>query len=62
MEKQDTQRLFNLIETLYPSSKQQPRTPADLEAWTLVFMGGAAAVRASIRCAPTEAHSAMKSI
>lgn len=37
MEKQDTKRLFNLIETLYPSSKQQPRTPADLEAWTLVL-------------------------
>ena len=37
MEKQDTQRLFNLIETLYPSSKQKPRTPADLEAWTLVL-------------------------
>ena len=37
MEKQDTQRLFNLIETLYPSSRQQPRTPADLEAWTLVL-------------------------
>ena len=37
MEKQDTKRVFNLIETLYPSSKQQPRTPADLEAWTLVL-------------------------
>lgn len=37
MEKQDTKRLFNLIGTLYPSSKQQPRTPADLEAWTLVL-------------------------
>ena len=37
MEKQDTQRLFNLIKTLYPSSRQQPRTPADLEAWTLVL-------------------------
>lgn len=37
MEKQDIKRLFNLIETLYPSSKQQPRTPADLEAWTLVL-------------------------
>ena len=37
MEKQDTRRLFSLIETLYPSSKQQPRTPADLEAWTLVL-------------------------
>ena len=37
MEKQDIKRLFNLIGTLYPSSKQQPRTPADLEAWTLVL-------------------------
>ena len=37
MEKQDTQRLFNLIETIYPNAKQQPRTPADLEAWTLVL-------------------------
>ena len=37
MEKQDTRRLFNLIETIYPNAKQQPRTPADLEAWTLVL-------------------------
>ena len=37
MEKQDTQRLCNLIETIYPNAKQQPRTPADLEAWTLVL-------------------------
>ena len=37
MEKKDTQRLFNLIETIYPNARQQPRTPADLEAWTLVL-------------------------
>ena len=32
MEKQDTRRLFSLIETIYPNAKQQPRTAADLEA------------------------------
>ena len=37
MKKQDTLRLFSLIETIYPNAKQQPRTPADLEAWTLVL-------------------------
>lgn len=37
MEKKDIQRLFNLIETIYPNARQQPRTPADLEAWTLVL-------------------------
>lgn len=37
MEKQDTRRLFSLIETIYPNAKQQPRTPVDLEAWTLVL-------------------------
>lgn len=37
MEKQDTRRLFSLIETIYPNARQQPRTPADLEAWTLVL-------------------------
>lgn len=37
MEKQDTRRLFSLIETIYPNAKQQPRTAADLEAWTLVL-------------------------
>lgn len=37
MDKQETQRLFNLIDTLYPSAKRRPRTPADIEAWTLVL-------------------------
>jgi hypothetical protein len=37
MEKQDTRRLFSLIETIYPNAKQQSRTAADLEAWTLVL-------------------------
>ena len=38
MEKQDTRRLFSLIETIYPNAKQQSRTAADLEAWTLVLV------------------------
>lgn len=37
MEKQDTRRLFRLIETIYPNAKQQSRTAVDLEAWTLVL-------------------------
>lgn len=37
MEKQDTRRLFSLIETIYPNAKQQSRTAADLEAWALVL-------------------------
>ena len=37
MEKQDPRRLFSLIETIYPNAKQQSRTAADLEAWTLVL-------------------------
>ena len=37
MEKQDTRRLFSLIETIYPNAKQQSHTAADLEAWTLVL-------------------------
>lgn len=37
MDKQETQRLFNLIDTLYPSAKKRPRTPADIEAWTMVL-------------------------
>ena len=37
MEKQDTRRLFSLIKTIYPNAKQQSRTTADLEAWTLVL-------------------------
>lgn len=37
MEKRDTRRLFSLIETIYPNAKQQSRTAADLEAWTLVL-------------------------
>ena len=28
MEKQDTRRLFSLIETIYPNAKQQSRTAA----------------------------------
>ena len=37
MRKEDIQKLFNLIETLYPSAKKNPRTPAVLEAWALVL-------------------------
>lgn len=37
MSREEIQKLFNLIETLYPSARKNPRTPAVLEAWTLVL-------------------------
>ena len=37
MRGEDIQKLFNLIETLYPSAKKNPRIPAVLEAWALVL-------------------------
>lgn len=37
MKKQDVQRLFRLIETLYPGSKRDFSDPAVLEAWALVL-------------------------
>ena len=37
MRREDIQKLFNLIETLYPSAKKNPRIPAVLEAWALVL-------------------------
>lgn len=37
MSREEIQKLFNLIETLYPSSKKNPRTPAVIEAWALVL-------------------------
>lgn len=37
MSREEIQKLFNLIETLYPSAKKNPRTPAVLEAWTMVL-------------------------
>ena len=37
MKREDIQKLFTLIETLYPSAKKNPRIPAVLEAWTLVL-------------------------
>lgn len=37
MSREEIQKLFNLIETLYPSAKKNPRTPAVIEAWALVL-------------------------
>ena len=36
MNRQDVQKLFNLIETIYPCAKKS-RDPATLEAWSLVL-------------------------
>lgn len=37
MNKSDMQKLFALIETLYPASKRKPKTTVDEEAWFLVL-------------------------